>query len=100
MYLPLETNVLDTHNRCCGGRAWCVRDICGVVCVVLTWFLILFAEFVVMRVILLPSTNPLFSVLNSLLFQVFAFLAFASHVRTMLSDPVRGVLLYAILLTS
>lgn len=87
--MPLDTSVLDQHNRCCGGRAWCVRDICGVVCVGLTWLLILFAEFVVMRVILLPNLNPVYNVMNSLLFQVFAFLAIASHVRTMLSDPVR-----------
>uniref|UniRef100_A0A1B0G037 Palmitoyltransferase n=2 Tax=Glossina TaxID=44049 RepID=A0A1B0G037_GLOMM len=78
---------LDPHNRCCGGRAWCVKDICGVCCVLLTWLLILFAEFVVMRVILWPSPHPLFSTANIAIFQMLAFLAFASHIRTMLSDP-------------
>lgn len=88
--MSLDGNILDQHNRCCGGRAWCVRDICGVVCVGLTWTLILFAEFVVMRIILLPNPNPIFSIINSFFFQIFAFLAFASHIRTMLSDPVSG----------
>ncbi|KAH8283480.1 hypothetical protein KR018_003615 [Drosophila ironensis] len=77
----------DQHNRCCGNRAWCVKDICGIVCVVMTWLLILFAEFVVMRLILLPSNYTLFSTVNMALFQTLAFLAFASHIRTMLSDP-------------
>ncbi|KAH8390361.1 hypothetical protein KR200_012023 [Drosophila serrata] len=75
------------HNRCCGNRAWCVKDICGIVCVVMTWLLILFAEFVVMRLILLPSNYTVFSTLNMIVFQALAFLAFASHIRTMLSDP-------------
>lgn len=93
-YAPIPTTTSsammsggDMHNRCLGGRAWCVKDICGIVCAILTWMLILFAEFVVMRVILLPSPNVIFRAVNIIIFQSFAFLAFASHVRTMLSDP-------------
>lgn len=89
MYAPTHgMSSGDPHNRCCGGRAWCVKDICGIFCAVLTWLLILFAEFVVMRVILLPSPHPVFSTVNTIIFQLLAFLAFASHIRTMLSDPV------------
>jgi len=55
---------VDQHNRCCGNKAWCVKDICGIVCVVMTWLLILFAEFVVMRLILLPSNYTVFSTIN------------------------------------
>ncbi|KAI8430955.1 hypothetical protein MSG28_001064 [Choristoneura fumiferana] len=60
----------DMHNRCCGGKAWCIK-------------------FVVMMVMLLPglSTYPLYSYVNIFLFQSFAFLAFASHLRTMFTDP-------------
>lgn len=79
---------MDHHNRCCGNRTWCVKDICGIVCVIMTWLLILFAEFVVMRLILLPSNYTVFSTINMAIFQALAFLAFASHIRTMLSDPV------------
>lgn len=58
----------DMHNKCCNGRAWCVKvrflnfilmhflvnvihvlllielkDICGIICAAMTWFLIFFA---------------------------------------------------------
>lgn len=86
-YITLHGGTRDMHNRCFGGRAWCVKDICGIVCAVFTWLLIIFAEFVVMRVILLPSPYPVYSTINIIIFQLLAFLAFASHIRTMLSDP-------------
>ncbi|XP_055311871.1 palmitoyltransferase ZDHHC3 [Sitodiplosis mosellana] len=77
----------DMHNRCCGGRAWCVQDICGIICAVMTWLLILYAEFVVMVVIILPSPYPVYSTINMIIFNMLAFLAYASHIRTMFSDP-------------
>ncbi|XP_055374415.1 palmitoyltransferase ZDHHC3 [Condylostylus longicornis] len=80
-------NSVEMHNKCCSGRMWCVKDICGIVCAIMTWLLIIFAEFVVMRVILWPSPYPVFSTINTIIFQILAFLAFASHLRTMLSDP-------------
>lgn len=79
---------VDLHNKCCGGSVWCIRDICGIICAILTWMLILYAEFVVMNVILLPSFYPFYKVINMVIFQTFAFLAFASHLRTMFTDPV------------
>ena len=87
------------------------------VCVVFTWLLVLYAEFVVLRVILLPDIASFYSVLNLILFQALAGttivlaicsnsslegrrnlsscilrlarsgLAVASHTRTMLTDP-------------
>ncbi|CAH0402177.1 unnamed protein product [Chilo suppressalis] len=79
----------DMHNRCCGGKAWCIKDICGIICAVLTWLLILYAEFVVMMVMLLPglSSYPFYAYVNIFIFQSLAFLAFASHLRTMFTDP-------------
>jgi hypothetical protein len=59
------------------------------VCAFFTWGLILYAEFVVLRVILLPDFPSFYSVVNLLLFQCFAILALSSHLRTMLTDPVR-----------
>lgn len=79
---------IDVHNRCCGGMLWCIRDICGIICAILTWLLILYAEFVVMSVILIPSPYPLYSVVNIIIFQCAAFLAFSSHLKTMFTDPV------------
>lgn len=65
------------------------QDICGIICAVLTWMLIIYAEFVVMAVILIPTLNTLYSSLNTAIFQSLTFLAFASHLRTMFTDPVR-----------
>lgn len=107
----------DMHNRCCGGQVWCVQvsssdfatshplavfisfdlwnclhsatqDICGIICAVMTWLLILYAEFVVMVVIIWPSPYPVYSTINMIIFNFLAFLAYASHLRTMFSDPV------------
>lgn len=79
----------DFHNRCCGGMFWCIRDICGIICAILTWMLILYAEFVVMSVILIPSPYSFYSAVNMIIFQTCAFLAVTSHVKTMFTDPVR-----------
>lgn len=77
----------DFHNKCCGGRIWCIKDICGIVCAILTWFLILYAEFVVMSVILLSYANSVYGMVHTVLFQMLAFLALASHLKTMFTDP-------------
>lgn len=64
-----------------------LKDICGVVCAVLTWFLIAYAEFVVMKVMLLPSPYPVYRFINMVLFNTGAFLAISSHLKSMFSDP-------------
>lgn len=112
--MPLQPR--DMHNKCCAGRAWCVqvndlfwnfirikiklilcflappppKDICGIICAVMTWMLILYAEFVVMAVILLPNAQPypVYTSINLIIFNMLSFLAFSSHMRTMFSDPV------------
>ena len=58
--------------RCCDNKYWCIRDCCGMVCVFFTWGLIFYAEFVVLRVILLPEIASVYSVLNFIIFQAFA----------------------------
>ena len=60
------------------------------VCAFFTWLLILYAEFVVMRIIILPDLfkGSLYAIFHFGLFQTFTVMAVASHVRTMLSDPV------------
>ena len=59
------------------------------VCAFFTWLLILYAEFVVTRVILVPDFPSFFSILNFVIFQSLVVLAVSSHVRTMITDPVR-----------
>lgn len=69
-------------------RLWFIRDGCGMVCAVITWMLVLYADFVVTFVMLLPSKDFWFSVINGTLFNCLAVMALASHMRTMLTDPV------------
>lgn len=73
---------------CLYNTAYNFQDICGVICAILTWCLILYAEFVVMAVMLLkPSPYPFYRYINMIIFNFLAFMAFASHMRTMFSDP-------------
>ncbi|XP_067417705.1 palmitoyltransferase ZDHHC3 [Emydura macquarii macquarii] len=69
------------------GTMWFIRDGCGIACAVVTWMLVFYADFVVLLVMLVPSRDYIYSVINGLLFNMLAFLALASHFRAMLSDP-------------
>ncbi|XP_039693445.1 palmitoyltransferase ZDHHC3 isoform X3 [Pteropus medius] len=69
------------------GAMWFIRDGCGIACAIVTWFLVLYAEFVVLFVMLIPSRDYAYSIVNGILFNLLAFLALASHCRAMLTDP-------------
>lgn len=69
------------------GTMWFIRDGCGIVCGVITWFLVLYAEFVVVFVMLLPAKNVIYSLFNGVIFNGLAFLALASHAKAMCTDP-------------
>nr|XP_057945675.1 palmitoyltransferase ZDHHC7 isoform X1 [Doryrhamphus excisus] len=72
-----------------GNRTvWFIQDSCGMVCAGMTWFLVLYAQFVVNFVMLMPAKSFWYSLLNGATFNSLAVLALASHLRTMLSDPV------------
>lgn len=70
------------------GAMWFIRDSCGIACAIVTWFLVLYAEFVVLFVMLIPSRDYVYSIINGIVFNLLAFLALASHCRAMLTDPV------------
>ena len=70
-------------------RVWFVKDICGIVCAVFTWLLILYAEGVVLFVIVLHESSSFGNYFHGSVFYCCSFLAFASHIRAMLTDPVR-----------
>ena len=75
--------------QCCRCKPdWFVKDGLGITCSGMTYGLILFAEFVVIGVILLPSF-PLnvWSYFHALFFTCFAFLAASSHLRAMTTNP-------------
>jgi len=75
------------------SRLWLVKDVCGIICALLTWLLVIYAEFVVIVVILLPSHDSVHTIINATVFHFFTLLAVASHLRTMLTDPVIPVFL-------
>lgn len=84
--LPVK-QIKPTKGPYC--KIWCIKDGCGIICALMTWLLILYAEMVVMGVILVPSikADPFFAYPNILLFQVLIVLALASHIMTMFTDP-------------
>jgi hypothetical protein len=76
--------------ECCPTVSdWCVRDPYGLSCGFTTWFLFIYAQFVVIFVILIPkSHSTLFNVVNLLIFHTLEILAVSSHCKTMFSNPV------------
>ncbi|XP_014646728.1 PREDICTED: palmitoyltransferase ZDHHC3 isoform X2 [Ceratotherium simum simum] len=85
-YLQPEKCVPPPHPSAV-GTMWFIRDGCGIACAIVTWFLVLYAEFVVLFVMLIPSRDYVYSIINGIVFNLLAFLALASHCRAMLTDP-------------
>ena len=68
--------------------AWFVWDPCGIVCAVVTYILILYGELVVLMV-LAPPFPSVGTAICVLIFTAFAVLAVISHIKAMMTDPVR-----------
>ncbi|XP_041100740.1 palmitoyltransferase ZDHHC3-A isoform X3 [Polyodon spathula] len=84
-YLQPDQCVPPPHST--ADSMWFIQDSCGIVCGVITWLLVFYAEFVVLFVMLVPSKSLVYSIINGVLFNALAFLALASHFRAMLTDP-------------
>ncbi|XP_078256879.1 palmitoyltransferase ZDHHC7 isoform X1 [Rhinoraja longicauda] len=69
------------------NRIWFINDACGLICAVITWLLVLYADFVVTFVMLLPPKDYWYSLINGIVFNCLAVLALSSHLRAMLTDP-------------
>ncbi|XP_034384438.1 palmitoyltransferase ZDHHC3-A isoform X1 [Cyclopterus lumpus] len=82
--IPISKDVITSSAA---SAMWFIRDVCGIVCAAITWLLVLYADFVVLFVMLLPSKNLTYSIVNGTLFNILAFLALASHIRAMCTDP-------------
>ncbi|KAM3613760.1 uncharacterized protein V6R79_004764 [Siganus canaliculatus] len=82
--IPVSKEAITSSST---SGMWFIRDACGIVCAVITWLLVFYAEFVVLFVMLLPSKNLTYSIVNGTLFNTLAFLALASHLRAMCTDP-------------
>ena len=84
--MPFWRRVGFTWRDC--QSVWFVKDICGFICAMFTWGLVVYAEFVVIFVMLAPAPNQIHSVINGVVFQFLAVMAIASHTKCMLTDPV------------
>ena len=83
----MKLNLLYCLTR--GRSLWFVKDGCGIACVIITWLLILYAEFVVSFVVVGPfvTDRPLYGLFNWSLFTALAALALSSHFKSMTTDP-------------
>lgn len=66
---------------------WFVWDPCGVICAFVTYGLILFADFVLLVTVVLPEPYAAM-IFVYLIFNGLSFLAVASHLRAMVTEPV------------
>uniref|UniRef100_A0A5K3ESA3 Palmitoyltransferase n=2 Tax=Mesocestoides corti TaxID=53468 RepID=A0A5K3ESA3_MESCO len=69
------------------GVVWFVRDCAGCVCMVFTWLLIAYGEFVVACIILPQTPSMAISWIFGILYHIFAFLAVFSHLKAVFTDP-------------
>lgn len=69
------------------SKYWFVCDPCGIVCTVMTYILIMYGELVVL-IVLAPPFPTLGTFLCVFIFTAFAVLAVASHIKSMITDPV------------
>ncbi|DBA03614.1 TPA: hypothetical protein N0F65_006793 [Lagenidium giganteum] len=78
-------------GRCGTGfnvKVWCNTEPCGVICAVLSWTFILYAESVVVGVIIYPWMGlSMLGMAHMFCFTAVAFLALISHGKAMLTDP-------------
>ncbi|KAI7697973.1 Palmitoyltransferase ZDHHC3 [Sarcoptes scabiei] len=69
------------------GKTWFVRDVCGIMCAIFSYILMIFAQYVLITILFIPEENSVAKVINIAVFEFFTFLAFAAHLRTMFTDP-------------
>ncbi|VEL29993.1 unnamed protein product, partial [Protopolystoma xenopodis] len=69
------------------GMVWFVRDSCGFACVVLTWLLILYGEFVIGGIVLMQTQAHTFRLISGVIFHTLTALALISHLKTVFTDP-------------
>ncbi len=68
---------------------WCNLDPCGLICAGITYFLVAYSQYAVTVCVLGQwlGLGSLFGALHAVAFNTLACLAYASHVRAMLTDP-------------
>ncbi|KAM7542429.1 hypothetical protein Aperf_G00000011901 [Anoplocephala perfoliata] len=69
------------------GVVWFVRDCAGCVCMVFTWLLIAYGEFVVACIILPQLPSAAIAWIFGIIYHIFALLAVYSHLKAVFTDP-------------
>lgn len=63
-------------------------DPCGITCLIITYMAVLYADYVVVRHLVLPSmSDTLWGAFNVVVFNLIVFLMAAAHLRAVMSDP-------------
>ncbi|XP_045209987.2 palmitoyltransferase ZDHHC3-like [Mercenaria mercenaria] len=63
-------------------------DPCGITCLIITYSAVVYADYVVVRHLILPAmSDTLWGAFNVLVFNVIVFLMAAAHIRAVISDP-------------
>lgn len=64
------------------------KDPCGIICVVFTYGLIIYADYVVIaHIVLLSMSGTVWGALHSVLFNLLIFIQIFAHTKTVISDP-------------
>ncbi|KAK7471768.1 hypothetical protein BaRGS_00035590, partial [Batillaria attramentaria] len=64
------------------------NDPCGVICIIITYGAVLYADYVIVRHLIIPSmSDTLWGAINVVIFNTIVFLIGMSHMRAVLSDP-------------
>ncbi|KAL8624551.1 hypothetical protein ACOMHN_005852 [Nucella lapillus] len=63
------------------------NDPCGIVCIIMTYAAVLYADYVIVRYLIPPMSHTLWGPINAIFFNTIVFLITASHLRAVLSDP-------------
>uniref|UniRef100_T1JEH8 Uncharacterized protein n=1 Tax=Strigamia maritima TaxID=126957 RepID=T1JEH8_STRMM len=63
-------------------------DPCGIICMFLTYLAVGYADYVVIRwIIILTMSTSLWGAINAILFNIIVFLLVMAHLRAVLTDP-------------
>jgi len=91
-YDSVDPTLRPSHKTGCGvsdsNRIWLNKDVCGVVCGSITWFIVLYCMYTFVWEFMLPwmSTSAL-GLVHMTLFYLSATLGLVSHLKAMLSNP-------------
>ncbi|XP_022092944.1 palmitoyltransferase ZDHHC3-like [Acanthaster planci] len=64
------------------------NDPCGIVCLFITYFVVLYSDYVVIEWLIIPTMfDSIWGAFHGLVFNIIVFMIFLSHLRAVLSDP-------------